>query len=131
MREILFRGKRKDNGEWVHGDLVRTTRASDGIKSDHSLIGVDMDSYEVIPDTVGQLVGITDFAGTEIYEHDIVAVTCAMMNPSGDYSGGYKVSYDPVNCSFMLVQLDDMSAIEFNEVDYYEVIGNAHDNPEL
>ena len=74
MREIKFKAKRLDNGEWVKGSLIRSTV---GIKertyivdhfnsmSDYSVIGVD-------PKTVCQFTGLTDCKGKEIWEGDVV-----------------------------------------------------------
>lgn len=66
-RDIKFRGIRRDNGEWIYGDLNHLV---DGvyISNDH---GCNM--AQVYPDTVGQYTGLKDKNGKEIYEDDILA----------------------------------------------------------
>ena len=79
MREIVFRGKRVDNGEWVYGNLITDDddvyilpqkNLSKGIDIGGWIDGVQ--SYEVNPETVGQYTGLKDLHGTRIFEADIV-----------------------------------------------------------
>jgi uncharacterized phage protein (TIGR01671 family) len=133
MREILFRGKRLDNGEWAEGAYLNDRdgafyicpAASDityGDNGNRRRIGC---WYKVDPATVGQFTGLEDKNGKKIFEGDI-----------WDCSGciGVIKWVDEV-CSFEANYV--MHGIEYaNAVSDYraakvEVIGNIHDNPEL
>lgn len=136
MREILFRGKRIDNGEWVEGNLIQYPLSSYfHIMSNH---GFD-DARCVLPETVGQFTGLTDKNGKKIFEGDIVKCTdeinglefTALVqfgNPNSEYSWGYQLVFiagDEAN-------LDILCWVEMEETGaYIEVIGNVYDNPEL
>lgn len=122
MREILFRGKRKDNGEWVEGSLIKA-KAENNKDALYLIAPFTMfafDVQEVIPETVGQYTGLTDKNGTKIFEGDIIK---AMMDygPAGFYERIVPIKW--LNNVGYQWQYFDISTIE--------VIGNIHDNPEL
>lgn len=79
MRDILFRGKRVDNGEWVYGSLVHSTKYY-GETTDKWFIlhggEFDCDYYdaeEVLPKTIGQYTGMKDNEVlTKLFESDII-----------------------------------------------------------
>lgn len=128
MREILFRGKRVDNGEWTYGDLLTPTDIMDVWEiSENTGMG---DRYEIDPDTVGQYTGLKDKNGKKIFEGDIVR-----NNKHGEDNDTYDY-YSTIfsNGSFRAQYLDNL---EYTPKIYdiyfegYEVIGNIHDNPEL
>ena len=75
-REILFRGKRVDNGEWVYGDLFRSNKDHHTpnvciVTDEFHPLGYGSNTfYEVLPETVGQFTGLTDKNGVKIFEGD-------------------------------------------------------------
>ena len=119
-REILFRGKRTDNGEWVEGDLVHYPG--------HVYIKVAPGLYiEVRPETVGQYTGHTDKNGKRIWEGDIARYTNKDGTPAF-----YEVVWDNEFFAPMLQLVGSCRGFwlpGMNEL--VEVIGNIHDNPEL
>jgi len=133
MREIQFRGKRTDNGEWVYGVPVI------GITSGVFMVWIESEAKrgrgelslkdvvrqaEVIPETVGQYTGLKDKNGEEIYEGDIVL--CEIY--SKEYMG--LVEYTN-NYGFYYLSGMGRSDTELWGCNEREVIGNIYENPEL
>ena len=122
MRTIKFRGKRLDNGEWVYGELC-TPRLFDSKRGyfgeDVPCIFCDEGNVPIIPESVGQFTGLRDKNGKEIYEGDIVRYSEA-----NDEIAIRQVHF--IDGAFSpLTEIICMGGAEC------EVIGNAHDNPEL
>lgn len=132
MREILFRAKRKDNGEWVEGylvvadNLIATENKLYIIESGakYYLFGEFDPVTEVIPETVGQYTGLLDKNGKKIFEGDLLRNEkniCFSRSHIGKVvfeEGGF----------YGYCKVGVFSPEEFG---YLKVIGNIHDNPEL
>lgn len=128
MREILFRGKRVDNGEWVKGFYVcipDTHYIMTG-KFDSLTNGIiNSEAYNVDPNTIGQFTGLTDRNGVKIFEGDIVHVKAH----SGSFTGcvTYWLEEEPRFVCETKHGLHYAICAKFE----FEVLGNIHDNPEL
>lgn len=160
MREILFRGKRVDNGEWVYGYYTELPEGDIGatlmVGSDELLCEdtaayivsietkqcpsfspaypiqvFDADLCKVCPETVGQYTGLTDKNGKKIFEGDIIAID--------EDSIYYHTASGPVRTykgMWVSFYLPDAHGRDCYDELYRinaerEVIGNIHDNPEL
>lgn len=124
MREILFRGKRVDNGEWVQGDLLQNVDCLK-IREQEKDIKHIAKSFVVIPETVGQYTGLTDKNGTKIFEGDIVKTKKGKPYEIKVYKGCWAVW----NGNFK----NDYERWDFLNTfnSRVEIIGNITDNPEL
>lgn len=138
MREILFRGKRIDNGEWVEGFYVIV-----GGKYHYILIGKlditggypDLIKFAVDPATVGQYTGRKDKNGKRVFEGDILRLFSIWADGTVE-PGEVPVIvqfWENDQCYVLTTKqgyhCDDFG--NFGRPEYYEVIGNIHDNPEL
>lgn len=146
MREILFRGKLKCDGEWVEGYYLKKEENKHYIVDKQEPFYSTPYFYEVIPETVGQYTGLTDKNGNKIFEGDIVNFIhkgkCKLSDNSplgvevGEpYSRNYKIEYINTFASYGLRFIN--GSIHFpckqSTLTMYdcEIIGNIHDNPEL
>ena len=124
MREIKFRGKRLDNGEWLYGSLV--------ILNGRYFIFDDANRHEVDPTTVGEFTGLKDKNGKEIYEGDVIRSPL-----SEDKTRPHRIFYHTGNAAFMgaLIDRKELCYLRLDQDWIYkfgkEVIDNIHDNPEL
>lgn len=132
MREILFRGKRVDNGEWIQGDIVQFPV--------HGVVRIveQEPSYkdaEVDSDTVGQYTGLTDKNGRKIFEGDIIHLKYSQVFFGGEYFGEYTAEVSYKEGCFITDGINNGGEIETPlsgfDNDELEIIGNIHDNPEL
>ena len=123
MREIIFRGKRMDNGEWTEGFYIFHLNAC------HYIIPFRTGGYEAMdnsfyvhkwfavdPSTVGQYTGLKDKHGKRIFEGDILSLRTGRPHVVRFKDGAFILEDSAIPMSF---------AIKF------EIIGNVHDNPEL
>lgn len=125
MREILFRGKRTDNGEWVYGVPTKDGRGEmvmvENIFECEEYNCRGANCLYVDENTVGQYTGLKDKNGTKIFEGDIVLLK--------GYDEPYQVVFDE---SCFQAYSDSVRYAMDNFYDHdIEVIGNIYDNPEL
>ena len=150
MREILFRGKRTDNGEWIEGTIYRIAEEQNPFIM---LVNRHAESHEVETETVGQYTGLTDKDGTKIFEGDIFKFDDEVWESYYTDCGREYDSYEVENYG-VVGFFEETARYEFVKYKYNEnqveadlhenheiefadfasklkVISNIHDNPEL
>ena len=126
MREIKFRGKNIETGEWLYGNLQVPKKEGVG----YYMWDKEKFQREVDPETIGEFTSLKDRNGNDIYEGDII---------SFDYGVGEPVSEDLIEVRFVRGvfaflwngDLDDECPVSSPTREWANVIGNIHDNPEL
>lgn len=133
MREILFRAKRIDNGEWVEGYLCQNEIDQISIQpKDESCW------FVIYPETICQFTGLHDKNGNKIWENDIVEYHFDKTKKAPIRYGTYQSCFDTneaAHCGFY---------VDWSEKTYFRkdlgywinmieanVVGNIFDNPEL
>ena len=130
MREIKFRGKRIDTGEWVYEDLIENqgryyiyyaTSDTTLENEDNSIIVL---AEEVDPDTVGQYTGLKDRNGQDVYEGDLLRTSEGNIMIAEWVGSG-------IVTRCLTPTYDGMMNTNRYAFPVSEKIGNIHDNPEL
>lgn len=127
MREILFRGKRAYNGDWVYGNLLHLPNGTVAILSDKRYV-------KIIPETVGQYTGVIDKNGKKVFEGDIIDYTWDTLC-GGKEHRTYVISYANNEAKFVgdcVIGNPRHSLPTFEYIgERGEVIGNIYDNKEI
>ena len=125
MREILFRGKRTDNGEWIYGDLMQNVDCIK-IREQEKDVKHIAKSFEIDLETVGQYTDLADKNGKRIFEGDIIKRFWLGAEIT------YCVQYDGENTRFIGKAMNKRGFTTFdNDGEMFEIIGNIHDNKSL
>ena len=139
MREILFRAKRVDNGEWIEGNVLQCDDGDCYIATS-CLVGASDEplmvaAYKVDPETLCLFTGLADKNGKRIWENDIISInTYDYMEPEEDFFG--RVMYLEGWACWCIQPPGEEKFIPLCECEgSYQtdrfIEGNVFDNPEL
>nr|DAM72358.1 MAG TPA: YopX protein [Caudoviricetes sp.] len=147
MREILFKAKRVENGEWIEGYYYKVQETVYCFEEDyeknpvpihHFIIFTRMTDWElqmqvyqteIIPETLCQFTGLCDKNGKKIWENDILM---AHLDESYPEDAAYEtVEWNVAGWVAHETGSTDREYIDKFDLEHYEVVGNTFDNPEL
>ena len=135
-REILFRGKRTDNGEWVQGAILFHDADAATVFNQHPADG-SLQGFEVDPSTVCQWTGLKDKNGNLIWENDVIKHHFRDLYAQIRY-GAYQSCFDSQKTEHIGFYVDWSESRNYRkDLGYWinmvnaEVVGNIFDNPEL
>lgn len=155
MRQIKFRGKRLDNGEWRVGSLlniedtyfiIENDDFSFDYRDESAHFWFDAQEYEVDPNTIGQFTGLYDKNGKEIYEGDLLRYLPVRQDKWDEENFvANEVFFHGNDCCDMhigwqmnrrhfqghICGTSENPQMKPSTTAQMEVIGNIHDNPEL
>lgn len=136
MREILFRGFGITSRMWHEGELINTR----GFIPPYMPMILEPDersdgrAYDVYPESVGQFTGKTDKNGKKVFEHDILQIYTVWADGTVEKAGTGIVRWRENDQCYVLTTEDGYHIDDFGNYgrpEYFEVIGNIHDDPEL
>lgn len=131
-REILFHGKRTDNGEWVEGGICTFPDGRVAILN-HRTLGAQWwdEKNFVIPETVGQYVGKTDAKGAKVFTGDVI--TRRILPLEETFTS--QIIYNEERCMFAFKDIDRQNEYRLDTIFYDEyeiyIVGNIYDNADL
>lgn len=135
MREMLFKAKRIDNGEWIEGYYYKRVQGNNVVDAIEKYNGniESIEYYEINPETLCQYIGITDKNDRKIFENDIIETH------TFGFDNDHFITYVKFGAKFSMqgFYLDNGRSLfyfgqsDLTKMDDTKVIGNIFDNPEL
>lgn len=124
MREILFRGNRVDNGEWVYGHYVEDEQGASILYQNPEHGGLTRE--RIYPETAGQYTGMTDRNNSKIFEGDRIAFVDFLNGWETECIG--EVVFSEFGWHFTnSITESNMNSYDSDDI---EIIGNIHDEEE-
>lgn len=137
MREIIFRGRRLDNGEWVYGSIlviedtyfiIEPVDFSYNNDTDATAFWFDSTEQEVDPATVGQYTGLKDKNGKDIYEGDKLLINGNATAVVVWRNEGFDILD---TCAWTPTSKGDIEGFVYMPTKTMKILSNIHNNPEL